>query len=101
MGEWAWLRLHQRLAVAITNKSNTKLAPRFYGPFQMVERIGPVAYRLRLPPKARIHDVFHVVFLKKHQGPVPEHIVALPPVVHGRAVPTPEKVVHAKPTATS
>ena len=60
-----------------------------------------MAYRLRLPLKARIHDVFHVAFLKKHQGPVPTQIVSLPPVVHGRAVPIPEKVVRAKPTASS
>jgi hypothetical protein len=36
--------------------------------FQVIEKLGSVAYRLRLPPKARIHDVFHVVFLKKYEG---------------------------------
>ncbi|KAK1411582.1 hypothetical protein QVD17_38134 [Tagetes erecta] len=43
-----------------------KLAPRYVGPFEVVERIGPVAYRLRLPQELNgVHDVFHVSNLKK------------------------------------
>jgi hypothetical protein len=65
VGDWVWLRLHQRLATAITDKSAGKLVPRFYGPYKVLDRVGDVAYRLTLPPHARIHCVFHVVFLKK------------------------------------
>ncbi|GJV61005.1 putative reverse transcriptase domain-containing protein [Tanacetum coccineum] len=43
-----------------------KLAPRFIGPFEITERIGPVAYRLRLPDELNaVHDTFHVSNLKK------------------------------------
>ncbi|GJV62264.1 putative reverse transcriptase domain-containing protein [Tanacetum coccineum] len=43
-----------------------KLAPRFVGPFEISERIGPVAYRLRLPEELNsVHDTFHVSNLKK------------------------------------
>ncbi|GJV79500.1 hypothetical protein Tco_1515370 [Tanacetum coccineum] len=43
-----------------------KLAPRFVGPFKILERIGPVAYRLRLPEElSSVHDTFHVSNLKK------------------------------------
>ncbi|GKD52434.1 putative reverse transcriptase domain-containing protein, partial [Tanacetum coccineum] len=44
----------------------SKLAPRYVGPFEIVERISPVAYRLRLPQElSGIHDMFHVSNLKK------------------------------------
>ncbi|GJX00762.1 putative reverse transcriptase domain-containing protein [Tanacetum coccineum] len=43
-----------------------KLAPRFVGPFEILKRIGPVAYRLRLPEElSSVHDRFHVSNLKK------------------------------------
>ncbi|GJZ77270.1 putative reverse transcriptase domain-containing protein [Tanacetum coccineum] len=43
-----------------------KLAPRFVGPFEIIERIGPVAYRLDLPEELNgVHDTFHVSNLKK------------------------------------
>ncbi|GJS18480.1 putative reverse transcriptase domain-containing protein [Tanacetum coccineum] len=43
-----------------------KLAPRYVGPFKILERIGPVAYRLRLLEElSSVHDTFHVSNLKK------------------------------------
>jgi hypothetical protein len=100
-GDWVWLRLHQRSAAAIRDKAAGKLAPRYYGPFQVTERVGPLAYRLRLPAKAHIHDVFHVVFLKKFEGDAPSTVAPLPPVLHGRAIPIPAKVVRVRPTLDS
>ncbi|KAA3487980.1 polyprotein [Gossypium australe] len=42
-----------------------KLSPRFIGPYEIIERVGPVAYRLALPPELqKIHDVFHMSMLK-------------------------------------
>nr|GEZ96955.1 putative reverse transcriptase domain-containing protein [Tanacetum cinerariifolium] len=43
-----------------------KLAPRFVGPFEITERISPVAYRLRLPQELNgVHDTYHMSNLKK------------------------------------
>ncbi|GJV26075.1 hypothetical protein Tco_1378770 [Tanacetum coccineum] len=43
-----------------------KLAPRFVGPFEIIEKVGPVAYRLDLPGELNgVHDTFHVLNLKK------------------------------------
>jgi len=96
VSQWVWLRLHQRLAASIIDKSAGKLAPRFYGPYRVLERIGPVAYRLELPPRSRIHSIFHVVFLKKYEGAPPAEIVQLPAINHVRVLPAPTKAIHAR-----
>ncbi|GJW25899.1 putative reverse transcriptase domain-containing protein [Tanacetum coccineum] len=52
-----------------------KLAPRYVGPFEILERIGPVAYRLRLLKELiGIHDTFHVSNLKKCLGNANLHV---------------------------
>ena len=43
-----------------------KLATRFCGPFEILERIGPVAYMIALPASMTVHNVFHVSLLKKY-----------------------------------
>ncbi|KAL0551996.1 hypothetical protein IC582_011089 [Cucumis melo] len=57
-----------------------KLSPRFVGPFEILERIGPVAYRLALPPSlSTVHNVFHVSMLRKYV-PDPSHVVDYEPL---------------------
>ncbi|TYK23814.1 pol protein [Cucumis melo var. makuwa] len=57
-----------------------KLSLRFVGPFEILERIGPVAYCLALPPSlSAIHDVFHVSMLRKYV-PDPSHVVDYEPL---------------------
>ena len=52
-----------------------KLSPRFIGPFDILERVGTVAYRLALPPSmSGVHEVFHVSMLRKYT-PDPAHVV--------------------------
>ena len=43
-----------------------KMSPRYCGPFEVLERIGPVTYRIALPSSTRDHNVFHVSLLKKY-----------------------------------
>ncbi|XP_028056174.1 uncharacterized protein LOC114260290 [Camellia sinensis] len=52
-----------------------KLSPRFVGPFEILERIGEVAYWLALPPPLfGVHDVFHISMLRKYE-PDPSHVL--------------------------
>ena len=45
-----------------------KLSLRFIGPYEILERIGPIAYRLALPPElAKLHNVFHVSMLRRYR----------------------------------
>ena len=46
-----------------------KLSPRFIGPYEVIEKVGPVAYRLALPPELeKIHNFFHVSMLKRYRS---------------------------------
>ncbi|XP_016704656.1 uncharacterized protein [Gossypium hirsutum] len=52
-----------------------KLSPRFIGSYQILKRVGPVAYRLELSPELdRIHDVFHDLMWRRYRSD-PSHIV--------------------------
>ena len=52
-----------------------KLSPRFIRPFEILERIGTVAYRLALPPSmSGVHEVFYFSMFRKY-SPDPAHVV--------------------------
>ena len=52
-----------------------KLSPRFIGPFEILKRVGTIAYRLALPPNmSGVHEVFHVSMLRRYT-PDPAHVV--------------------------
>ena len=54
---------------------NGKLSPRFIGQYEMIEKVGLVAYRLALPPELEmIHNVFHVSMLRRYRSD-PSHVV--------------------------
>ena len=47
-------------------RSKGKLSPCFVGPFEILEKVSPVAYRVALPPSmSKVHNVFHVSTLRK------------------------------------
>jgi len=96
VGEWVWLRLHQRAASSLKTPTAGKLRPRYYGPYRIIAIVNEVAYQLELPPRARLHDVFHVGLLKRFVGTPPAAPPSLPPVHNGAAVPEPERVIRSR-----
>ncbi|CAA7047191.1 unnamed protein product [Microthlaspi erraticum] len=59
--------------------AENKLSPRFMGPFPVVERVGPLAYRLELPEIMKaFHKVFHVSMLRKCLHPTEELVARIP-----------------------
>ena len=60
------IRPYQQMS--LRRKRNEKLSPKFFRPYRVIAKIGPVAYKLELPENATIHPIFHVSQLKKVLG---------------------------------
>ena len=73
-GDHVFLKVMPKRGVIRFEKQG-KLSPRYIGPFEVLERVGAIAYRLALPPSlSSVHEVFHVSNLRKYT-PDPTHIV--------------------------
>ena len=74
VGDHVFLKVNPKRGVVRFDKRG-KLSPRFIRPFEILERIGTVAYRLASPPRmSGVHEVLHISMLQKYT-PDPAHVV--------------------------
>jgi hypothetical protein len=78
-GDWVFLKVSPMKGIVRFGKRG-KLNPRYIGPFEIIEKVGPVAYRLALTSElSNVHDVFHVSMLRRYISD-PTHILERPPI---------------------
>ena len=96
VGDWVWLKLHPHKQATLKPRHYQKLANKYSGPFRITASIGPIAYKLALPPSVKIHNVFHVSLLKAFHVTLPT-VIQIPDWLQGLAAtdstPLPEEIL--------
>lgn len=95
VGDYVFVKLQPYRQNSVVHRSNQKLAPKYYGPYEIIDRCGKVAYKLRLPESSQVHPVFHVSQLKIVVGDV-HTSTALPSLNNELLVKEPEFIIERK-----
>lgn len=94
IGDFVYVKLQPYRQNSVISRANQKLAPKYYGPYKVLDTRGKVAYKLELPSTSRIHPVFHVSQLKVI-GDVTSS-TQLPSVLYEATVKEPECILERK-----
>ncbi|XP_019235960.1 PREDICTED: uncharacterized protein LOC109216270 [Nicotiana attenuata] len=63
--DWVFMKLQPYRQSSVAVRKNLKLSDKFYGSYQIMRKMGKVAYELKLPQNSKIHPIFHVSHIKK------------------------------------
>lgn len=77
IGDWVFVKIHPYCQSTMRYNKFSKLSPKYYGSFLVLERMGPVAYKSDLPNDVQVHHTFHVSLLKRANGP-PQQVIPSP-----------------------
>ncbi|GKC45021.1 retrotransposable element Tf2 [Tanacetum coccineum] len=78
VNQCVYLKLQPHRQVTMRQGKYNKLTPKYYGPFQIISKVGQVAYKLLLHANSQIHLVFYNSQLKLYKGPLPNAMATLP-----------------------
>lgn len=81
VGDQLLVKLQSYRRVSMRQQPYSKLSHHFYGPFEVLEKIGQIAYRLKQPPQSRIHPVFHIFLFKQYRQNIDLHPAELPTTI--------------------
>ncbi|CAL9221051.1 unnamed protein product [Arabidopsis halleri] len=95
IGDYVYVKLQPYRQQSVVLRHNQKLAPKYFGPYRIVDKCGAVAYRLDLPTSSQVHPVFHVSQLKVLVGNV-HTSTHLPSVLQDAFVREPERIIERK-----
>jgi hypothetical protein len=98
-GYHVYLRVRPRKS-SVRMGDCAKLAPWYCGPFEVLDRVGPIAYRLAFPPTVKAHNVIHVSLLKKYVHDY-NHIIGWSVIqveLEGEFLPEPQCILDRKET---
>ena len=73
MGDHVYIKVNPKKSSLRLGKYS-KLAPRYCGPFEILAKVGSVAYQLSLPPNIKVDNVFHIFILKRYVHDV-SHVI--------------------------
>ena len=101
-GEYVMLRIEKRRLKSVESHPKVKLAPRYYGPFKIVECINANSFRLAIPNSWKIHNAFHISLLHLYKGPIPTiPIIDDPPLLEeDNEILVPEAIIDHQDTFT-
>ncbi|GAU25204.1 hypothetical protein TSUD_151040 [Trifolium subterraneum] len=78
VGDLVLVKLQPYRQQSLALRKNQKLGMRYFGPFEILAKVGEVAYKLKLPDHAKIHPVFHISQLKPFKGISQDQSLPLP-----------------------